>query len=298
VIAVSGLEPEPTPPERAVTDGAPVDRATLGLAAAPALDPAVVPALDPQLAPALVGDAQLGVPVVDIVLPVFNEAHVLATSVARLGRHLDDSFPYPWRITIVDNASTDATWAEAREISTGRSDVHAVHLPEQGRGRALRAAWTASPSPVLVYMDIDLSTGLEALAPLVASVVTGHSDIAVGSRRVPGARVRRSTKRAVISVAYNTLLRVTLGLRVRDAQCGFKAISRSAAEALLPDVEDDAWFFDTELLALAERRGLRVVELPVNWVEDPDSRVRLWSTALGDLRGIVRLLRPSRSRRS
>ena len=123
-----------------------------------------------------------------------------------------------------------------------------MHLGEQGRGRALKAGWSVSPAPFLVYMDIDLSTGLDALLPLVSSVMSGHSEVAVGSRRAPGARVDRSAKREIISAGYNALLRLTLGVRVRDAQCGFKAISRTVAHELLPEIEDDAWFFDTELI--------------------------------------------------
>jgi glycosyltransferase involved in cell wall biosynthesis len=236
-------------------------------------------------------------PVVDVILPVYNEAHVLAVSVARLCTFLEDTFPYPWRITIVDNASTDGTWVEAQAIADQRPDVHAMHLGEQGRGRALKAGWSVSPAPFLAYMDIDLSTGLDALLPLVSSVMSGHSEVAVGSRRAPGARVDRSTKREIISAGYNALLRVALGVRVRDAQCGFKAISRTMAHELLPEIEDDAWFFDTELITLAQRRGLRVLEIPVDWVEDPDSRVRLWSTAWADVCGIVRLRKPNRTHR-
>ena len=253
------------------------------------------PTLVPR--PELLAEAGPGGPVIDVVLPVYNEAHVLAASVAELCRYLTEAVPYRWRITIVDNASTDATWGEAQALAAHRPDVHAMRLGQRGRGRALKAAWSTSPAPVLVYMDIDLSTGLDALLPLVTSVLSGHSDLAVGSRRAPGARVRRSMKRDVISTGYNTLLRLTLRTRVRDAQCGFKAISRTVAHELLPVIEDDAWFFDTELITLAERRGLRILELPVEWIEDPDSRVRLWSTAWADLLGILRMLNPNRTPR-
>jgi len=229
--------------------------------------------------------------VVEIVLPVFNEAHVLEASVERLCRHLDDAFAFPWHVTIADNASTDATWATARRIAAARPELSAVHLDRKGRGRALKTVWSASPAVALVYMDVDLSTGLDALLPLVAPIVSGHSDVVVGSRRLHGARVRRSLKREVISRAYNLMLTVTLRTRVHDAQCGFKAISRRAAGELLPAIEDDGWFFDTELLARAEQGGLRVVEIPVDWVEDPDSRVDLVHTALADVAGIIRLRR-------
>jgi putative flippase GtrA len=229
--------------------------------------------------------------VVDIVIPVYNEETDLEPSVRRLHDYLCERFPFRGRITIVDNASTDRTWAIAHRLAVELDDVDALHLPEKGRGRALRAAWLASDAPIVAYMDVDLSTDLDALLPLVAPLLSGHSEIAIGSRLVPGSRVIRGRKRGFISRSYNVLLRSILRTRFRDAQCGFKAIRADAARRLLPSVEDDAWFFDTELLVLAERAGMRIAEIPVDWVDDPDSRVQIVSTATADLRGIARLLR-------
>jgi hypothetical protein len=140
-------------------------------------------------------------------------------------------------------------------------------------------------------MDVDLSTGLEALLPLVAPLLSGHSDLAIGSRLAAGAHVRRGVRREVISRGYNLLLRLALGVRFRDAQCGFKAVRADVARRLLPGVENRNWFFDTELLVLAERAGLRIHEVPVDWIDDPDSRVRIAATVTEDLRGVWRLLR-------
>ena len=139
-------------------------------------------------------------------------------------------------------------------------------------------------------MDVDLSTDLRALLPLVAPLVSGHSDVAIGTRLARGSQVVRGAKRELISRTYNRILRLTLGARFSDAQCGFKAIRADAARRLLPAVRDEAWFFDTELLVLAQREGLRIHEVPVDWVDDPDSRVDIVRTALDDLRGIARLL--------
>ena len=169
--------------------------------------------------------------------------------------------------------------------------MRAVHLDHKGRGRALRSAWLASTAAVVCYMDVDLSTDLDALLPLVAPLLTGHSDVAIGSRLAPGARVVRGPKREVISRTYNLILRATLRNGFSDAQCGFKAVRRDVAAALLPLIEDNGWFFDTELLVLAEHNGLRIHEVPVDWVDDPDSRVRITSTAVDDLKGIWRLTR-------
>jgi putative flippase GtrA len=230
-----------------------------------------------------------GRPTVEVVIPVHDEELDLGPSVCRLHEYLSGSFPFSFRITIADNASSDGTWPLAQLLARELDHVRAVRLEEKGRGRALRAVWGASDAAVLAYMDVDLSTGLEALLPLVAPLVSGHSDVAIGTRLRRGARVVRGPKREVISRCYNLLLHATLGTRFSDAQCGFKAIRADAARALLPLVADGGWFFDTELLVLAERAGLRIHEVPVDWVDDPDSRVDLVATAVADLKGVARL---------
>ena len=228
---------------------------------------------------------------VEIVIPVFNEERALGPSVRKLQQYLSVGFPFRWLITIADNASVDRTWGEACALAAALEGVQAVHLPEKGRGRALRAAWAESTARVVAYMDVDLSTDLDALLPLVAPLISGHSDVAIGTRLAPGSRVVRGPRREVISRGYNFLLRAVLGNHFSDAQCGFKAVRTGVARSLLPLVEDHGWFFDTELLVLAEHNGLRIHEVPVDWVDDPDSRVRVASTARDDLRGLVRLLR-------
>src|SRR5205807_3002350 len=200
-----------------------------------------------------------------------------------------DHFPYPFRITVADNASIDNTLAVAKALAEELPEVTAHHLELKGRGRALHTVWSASDAPVLAYMDVDLSTDLNALLPLVAPLISGHSDLAIGSRLSRGSRVVRGTKREVISRCYNLILRGTLAVRFTDAQCGFKAIRADVAQRLLPLVRDTGWFFDTELLVLAQRSGLRIHEVPVDWIDDPDSRVDLLATAIAVLRGTLRL---------
>jgi putative flippase GtrA len=228
---------------------------------------------------------------VEIVIPVHDEEGDLEASIGRLHRYLSDRFPLSWLVTIADNASRDQTWGIACRLANQLDGVRAVHLDDKGRGRALRAVWSASTAAVVAYMDVDLSTDLDALLPLVAPLLSGHSDVAIGSRLAPGARVIRGPRREVISRGYNLILRATLRNGFSDAQCGFKAARRDVALALLPLVEDDGWFFDTEFLVLAERSGLRIHEVPVDWVDDPDSRVDVAATAMGDLKGIWRMLR-------
>jgi putative flippase GtrA len=226
---------------------------------------------------------------VEIVVPVYNEAPHLAERITTLRRFLDQSFPFRTLVTIVDNASTDDTFAVATELAATTPGVAALFLPRKGRGHALRTAWSTSAAPVVAYMDVDLSTSLSALLPLVAPLLSGHRDVAIGTRLGRGAHVVRGPKRELISRAYNLLLKLSLHGRFTDAQCGFKALRREAAEQLLPVIEDDEWFFDTELLVTAERLGLRICEVPVDWVDDPDSRVRIVPTAVSDLRGVWRL---------
>jgi putative flippase GtrA len=228
---------------------------------------------------------------IDIVVPCYNEQDTLAAHVRRLHTFCTDSFSHSWRITIADNASTDDTARIADDLAAMLPEVHAVHLPEKGRGRALKAVWGASPARVLVYVDEDLSTDLAALEPLVAPLLSGHSDVAIGTRLAGSSRVVRRDKREFISRSYNLLLRTTMGVSFSDAQCGFKAITREAAAHILPLCEDNAWFFDTEMLVLAEHAGLRVHEVPVDWIDDINSSVDIASTATEDLKGMWRVSR-------
>jgi len=231
---------------------------------------------------------ELATTTLDVVIPVHNEEEALEASVLRVREHLA-RLPWSHRITIADNASTDGTAVLARRLAHAHDDVRVVHLAEKGRGRALKKVWSSSDAEVLVYMDVDLSTGLDALLPLVAPLISGHSDLAIGTRLRHDARVVRGPRREVISRGYNLLVKGALRTRFSDAQCGFKAIRQDVAQEILPLVEDDAWFFDTELLVLAERASLRIHEVPVDWVDDPDSRVDILRTAFDDVRGIARL---------
>jgi glycosyltransferase involved in cell wall biosynthesis len=227
---------------------------------------------------------------VDIVIPVYNEEHVLARSVETLRAFLPDNLPHTWRVVVADNASTDGTLAVAQGLAEHHpAEVAVVHLPQKGRGRALRAAWLGSEADVLVYMDVDLSTDLAALPSLVDGIAVEGYDVAIGSRLARGAHTTRSLRREVISRVYNLLIKAIHFTRFSDAQCGFKAVSRQAARQLVPLIKNEEWFFDTELLILAEKGGYRIKDIPVRWVEDPDTRVKIASTVSEDIRGLLRL---------
>jgi glycosyltransferase involved in cell wall biosynthesis len=226
---------------------------------------------------------------VDILLPVYNEEHVLEKSVNTLRKFLQDNVTeFDWIISIGDNASTDRTLKVGRELEKQFDDVRVFHLDQKGRGRMVKYAWQESEADILSYMDIDLSTELEAFPPMIMAVIEGY-DVAIGSRQYKGAEVERSFKREAISRGYIWMLKLLLGFPFTDAQCGFKAASRQLVNDLFPMIEDDEWFFDTELLYLAYRNGYKVKELPVRWIEDTDSRVKIARTAWLDIKGIFRM---------
>ena len=226
---------------------------------------------------------------VDIVIPVYNEEHVLADSVATLRKFLAQGFAHQYRIVVADNASTDGTLAVAQKLAKKHADVASLHVPQKGRGRALRAAWLASPADIVCYMDVDLSTDLAAFAPLIESIASEGYDVATGTRLARGADIRRSLRREAISRGYNVMIKGLFFTRFSDAQCGFKAASRRAVQDLVPLIENNEWFFDTELLILAEKAGYRLKEVPVRWLEDPDTRVNVPKTVWEDVRGLLRL---------
>jgi glycosyltransferase involved in cell wall biosynthesis len=228
---------------------------------------------------------------VEITVPVHDEELTLVPNVEHLLSYLRAEFPYVFRVVIADNASTDGTPGLAAELAVRHGEVSALRLERKGRGYALRRSWLASRADVVSYMDVDLSTNLESFLPLVAPILSGHSEVAIGTRLAHHAHVRRRIKREALSRGYNGLVHAGFRAGFSDAQCGFKAVRTDVARRLLPLVENDAWFFDTELLLLAERNGLRIHEVPVDWIEDLDSRVDLLPTIAEDLRGLWRVRR-------
>lgn len=227
---------------------------------------------------------------VEIALPVHDEAGILESSVRELDGFLGDNIPFPTGIVIVDNGSTDATQELALALAAELTRVRVLRIEEKGRGRALRAAWSTSTADVVAYMDVDLSTGLNALLPLLSPVVSGHSVGAVGNRLMSGSHTVRGARREILSRGYNVILRTVCRARFGDAQCGFKAFDRQTLMRLLPCVQNEEWFFDTELLLVVQAHGLSITELPVDWVDDPRSKVDILPTVLEDLRGVARVV--------
>lgn len=226
---------------------------------------------------------------VNITIPVFNEETILPSSIATLHTFLREHCRFEWEIVIANNASTDSTLEVARRLSSELDGVRVVHLDQKGRGRALKRVWTESRADILSYMDVDLSSNLYAFPPLIEALISGGFDLGTGSRLLKGSTTKRSFKREVISRTYNILVKLFFFTKFSDAQCGFKAITKEAAAKLLPKIEDTGWFFDTELLVIAEKTGYRIFDLPVSWVEDLDSRVKIIRTAVDDIKGLIRV---------
>ena len=226
-----------------------------------------------------------------VAIPVLNEAAQLTASVEVLCAYLRDHCPFATEVVVVDNGSTDGSLGIAESLRVKWPDLRVCHLDLRGRGRALKTVWSESSAEILSYMDADLSTNLASFEALISALQNGNFDVAVGSRLLPESLTQRSWWRERLSRGYNWLVRAVFGTRLSDMQCGFKAITAEAARRLLPFVEDTGWFFDTELLVIAEKCGYRICEVPVRWTERRDSRVKILATVWNDLKGVARLKR-------
>lgn len=211
-------------------------------------------------------------PTVLLILPVYNEKKILRKSVETLLSHFKNQFPYELNIVIADNASSDGTDMIGKELADHYDTVSYKRIEIKGRGNALYDAWDESQADILSYMDIDLSTRIEYYLPLIRSVIEGN-DIAIGVRLDKKSKVIRCLKREILSRGYALLFNLILGLKVNDAQCGFKAIRRESFQKIKRKIKDRIWFFDTELLYRAQQSGMKIGEVPVAWVEDQDSKV-------------------------
>jgi glycosyltransferase involved in cell wall biosynthesis len=238
-------------------------------------------------------------PKVRLVIPCLNEVKQLESSVESCRKFLQEHFPYRWEVFVADNGSKDGTAELAAQLAAKYpGEVGFFTIPERGRGRALRKAWTECDADIVAYTDVDLSTELEALPKLCRAIHEGGRDIATGSRLLPQSRIKRGLKREVISRCYNLFVKLVLLTHFSDAQCGFKAASRRAVREIVPQIQDQGWFFDTELLVLGEKQGYRIADIPVRWIDDDDSRVKIVSTAWEDIKGVWRLRKLLWRRRS
>ena len=227
-----------------------------------------------------------------VTIPVYNEERALPVSIPVLHRFLSEHMSaYDWMIEIADNASIDKTPEVSRTLVGEFDRVQYRRLEQKGRGRALKQSWTGSDADICSYMDVDLSTNLESYPPMIEALAARGFDIGTGSRLMRGANTERSFKRELISRSYNIMIKALFFTRFSDAQCGFKAVTRHIIDTLLPIIEDNVWFFDSELLIIGEKCGYRIFDVPVKWIEDLDTRVKIVRTATDDIKGLLRVKR-------
>jgi glycosyltransferase involved in cell wall biosynthesis len=228
-------------------------------------------------------------PLIELVLPVFNEEDVIEDSVVTLNRFMEKNCKFPWQITVFSNGSTDNTVEIGNQLSRRFSRVNFVHIPERGKAKAYKSIWPSSQASIVGFMDADLSTELEAIPKCIDAIKNG-ADIAIGDRHTVGALIERSLKRTMLSRGYNMLIKLLFPhTKVRDAHCGFKFLKKSVARSLLPHIRDDCWFFDTELLMLAEQTGHKIEQIPVLWVERKASKVRVTRVVTDYLFNLLKL---------
>jgi glycosyltransferase involved in cell wall biosynthesis len=229
---------------------------------------------------------------VEITVPVYNEEKELEKHITILSnfckKHLT---AYDWHITIADNASVDNTPVIAATIAKKNTNISHFRLEQKGRGRAVKRVWSTSGADYCVYMDLDLSTDLIHLPKIIQALENGY-DIAIGSRLAKGAKVEgRTMIREITSRALNFFfIQLFFHTKFTDAQCGFKGVTKHVVEKLIPKIEDNGWFFDGELLIMAEKMGYKIYEEPVHWIDNPGSTVRLVATIWGDMKVMYRLL--------
>jgi glycosyltransferase involved in cell wall biosynthesis len=228
-----------------------------------------------------------------VVIPVYNEEEQLEWSVEKVLKVCKSNYNN-FQILIADNASTDKTLNIAKKLSKKHKEVTCIHLDQKGRGRALKRSWTTTDADIMCYMDVDLSTDLKYLKPLTDTIEEGY-DISFGTRHQKDSKLERSVKRDILSKGYNYLLKVFLNFPYNDAQCGFKAINKQVAKELVPGIENNEWFFDTELLIKGLHFGYRLKPIPVEWIEDKGSTVKIKKTVENYLRNIFRVRKELRN---
>ena len=227
---------------------------------------------------------------IDVVLPCYNEISILRSSVERTLQFFNSAPQYNWHLVIADNGSTDRTDELGKTLAEKNDQVSIISIPEKGRGHALHQAWTTSSADIVTYMDVDLSTRIEHLLDLVQLIDRSNCEVAIGTRLSKQSKTKRSLKREITSQGYVFLIRLFFpSLSITDAQCGFKALKRTTAEVIVPKIKNREWFFDTELLIIAHKEKIGICELPVEWTEDPDSKVNILKTAFEDIRGLIRM---------
>lgn len=230
-------------------------------------------------------------PSVTIVIPVYNEEEIIAGTLDTLLSFLKRTeFPYPYRITVVDNASTDRTARMVTEFAAYNPETTLLKLAEKGKGRAVRAGWAQEKGGILAFMDADLSSDIGAFKALVDAIANGSADLSIGNRLGKNSKIVSTKKfRKIVSRIYNALVRAFLWTGIDDHQCGFKALSFETFTMLAPKLTETEFFLDTELIALVRKQGLSIHQEDIVWIDSATSKVSLFSDSLKMFLSVVRL---------
>ena len=228
---------------------------------------------------------------VELIFPVLNEANSLRAQLEKVRGFVSKNLQYSFNITVVDNGSTDETKLVIKKMIKEKIVDKYIHLSERGRGRAIKTAVDKSKSEIVAYMDIDLSTDLKFLIPLIDSIYKYGYDISIGSRLSKGSKViGRKMIREITSRSYNFIIKLFFPFSgIDDMQCGFKAFKRTRINQIINNVSNDKWFFDTEFIIMARSENLKIDQIPVVWVDDPNTSVNILTTAIEDLIGLIKL---------
>ncbi len=227
---------------------------------------------------------------VTIVLPVYNEEDKLERNTLKLLEFCKKNIRHPFEIVIADNNSKDKTREIAEKLSKKHKQINYLYINRKGRGIALKTAWKEYKADVNIYMDIDLATDLSALPRLIDEVVKGNN-VVVGSRYLRNSKIKRTPFRMLISKVYNLMVRAMFKTRIKDMQCGFKAVDKKTVDNVIPRTEDTQFFFDTELILTAEAMHYKVKEIPVKWKEGKDTKVDFVRTITNYIKSLIKLRR-------
>lgn len=227
-----------------------------------------------------------------IVIPAFNEESVLKQSVLKIFDFCESNLPDAYQIIIADNKSTDQTAKIGRALAQRLRPVDYLYVGLKGKGAAIRSGFSKYSADIYCFMDADLATDLSALPLLIKGINQGW-DVVIGSRFAKESKVRRSLPRKIFSWGYHAIAKIFLNLKIKDLPCGFKGINQKVKENVLPQVRNNEWFFDSELVVLAEKQGYKIKEIPISW-SDPrkgrdKSRVRTLPLAINYLKEIIAL---------
>jgi glycosyltransferase involved in cell wall biosynthesis len=227
-----------------------------------------------------------------IVIPVLNEEKILKENVLKIFNFCQKNLTINWQIVIVDNRSTDQTVVIAKDLGRRYQQIEYLYVDKVGKGVAIRTGWQKYSADIYCFMDADLATDLSALVTLISSFKEGY-DMVIGSRFLAQSQVSRSLIRKMFSFGYHLVARILLNLKIKDLPCGFKAINSRIKENVLPKVKDEAWFFDSELVIVAEKQGYRIKEIPIIWQEPRkgrgESRVKTLSLSLAYFKQLLAL---------